>query len=874
MKKIIILIIINALLPFVLFSQSGNIEKFIHLNRENEKEYRLERQQWVDEMHKTAPDVNWRVIEAANHIAKIDKHNEMLNQYLSEGKKSKDMMLEKIIGETGLRGDWIEKGSNNQAGRIHTSDIDFDRQYIYTGSSGGNIWRGTLTGTDWTCLNNGMKISGIVYVKALKIGKKNRIIVVGGAPADVWYTDDEGLHWKTAKGLSAPHGWGRMQRGIIVHTKNEVYILTTEWDYSLKKGIIAIYRSTDYCENFTPVMKYNLPLSYCDIWTPEVNYSSVYFVHKDTLSKIEDGKVTKLGMISINQKYSTVKRTLLRGSIINNAVVLSMLMTNSDGSSYVYRTHNMKNWYQVGIGAPTGTFQRNSFNVSYSDTSFLFVGGMEVFRTDDNATTWKHVNGWGEYYGDPKNKLHADVPGINCFTSPKGNEMYLIGTDGGLFMSKDKLKTVENLSLSGLNVSQYYSGYTYRNTKGIYFLGSQDQGFQRTFADEDGKVADFVQTISGDYGHLCSSEGGKLLWSVYPGFAMLYENAQEPKHKTYTWSFKKVLKNWLWLPPIVADLDDPKVAYLVSGTKTSSKNNANRIWKITFTGKKLVYDSLDYDFRQGNNGRKPASLAISPLATDFFYVLSNDGKFFMSSDHGKKWEMNTVFKGPGAHYFYGNTVVASAEKFGRVFIAGNGYSVPGAYISEDHGKNWTPIDSGLPKTLIYKIAVTPDDKFIFAATSAGPYVYIMDEGRWFDMSTPESPEQTFWSVEYVPSMKTARFVTYGRGAWDFKIDKFTSGVETQTQAALNSVIAVYPNPLIEQGRVKLQLNKAIQGKLLLYDLDGRMVKQIYAGNIGAGTTEFKINSYVDEQNKLSPGAYILFLIADGVSNYTKVMISN
>ena len=34
-----------------------------------------------------------------------------------------------------------------------------------------------------------------------------------------------------------------------------------------------------------------------------------------------------------------------------------------------------------------------------------------------------------------------------------------------------------------------------------------------------------------------------------------------------------------------------------------------------------------------------------------------------------------------------------------------------------------------------------------------------------------APDQTYWSVEYIPELLTARFGTYGRGIWDFKMDE-------------------------------------------------------------------------------------------------------
>ena len=34
-----------------------------------------------------------------------------------------------------------------------------------------------------------------------------------------------------------------------------------------------------------------------------------------------------------------------------------------------------------------------------------------------------------------------------------------------------------------------------------------------------------------------------------------------------------------------------------------------------------------------------------------------------------------------------------------------------------------------------------------------------------------APDQTYWSLEYVSEINTARFGTYGRGIWDFIVDE-------------------------------------------------------------------------------------------------------
>ena len=59
---------------------------------------------------------------------------------------------------------------------------------------------------------------------------------------------------------------------------------------------------------------------------------------------------------------------------------------------------------------------------------------------------------------------------------------------------------------------------------------------------------------------------------------------------------------------------------------------------------------------------------------------------------------------------------------------------------------------------------------IFAATSVGPYMYSNETGTWEDMSGEYAPDQTYWTVDYIPQIHTVRFGTYGRGIWDYTFD--------------------------------------------------------------------------------------------------------
>ena len=66
---------------------------------------------------------------------------------------------------------------------------------------------------------------------------------------------------------------------------------------------------------------------------------------------------------------------------------------------------------------------------------------------------------------------------------------------------------------------------------------------------------------------------------------------------------------------------------------------------------------------------------------------------------------------------------------------------------------------------------TLDDNIIFAATEIGPYAYLANQRSGSLLSGLSAPDQTYWSVDFIPEINTARFGTYGRGIWDFVLDE-------------------------------------------------------------------------------------------------------
>lgn len=848
-------VLLVGLILNTVFSQETTLNSLMF--QEQDESFRKAREEWFESLHRCEPGLPWWLFD---QIARESRWAKSSYGKALGLKQRGDVPLAEWVAENRILGTWFERGSSNQAGRIHTADVDFIDETIFLASAGGNVWKGSLQGNQWTCLNNSQKFANPRMIRIVPIGAKRRVIVVANSPTSVHYSDDDGLSWKVASGLENAQKWGWAIRGMVT-LNYDVYVLVNEWDYSRWKSMVTLYKSVDSGISFSQVYSTYLEPSFCDIWSPRYLVNTAYLACKDTLYEIQNNG--KLRIVSINTFVdSYASGVTVSGSVVGNKTYISLLVTTTATESVFYFSSDGGKTFRKKGKHNFYPFEKNSFAQSALYPERLYFGQVHFYWSVDSGGTWKESNKWWDYYPKPETKLHADIPGIISLVywdkiSNELRELLLICTDGGIYISYDGGASVRNLSLRDLNVSQYYGVYSFEKEKQILFAGSQDQGFQRCLVDSGGVLA-FEQTISGDYGYLTSSDGGYHLWSVYPGFAMLYIGANGQKFKSVTWNFRG--GGFLWMPPIIADPYNPKMAYVVSGRGSFPQTvPASLIYRLEYLTDEdsIAYETYPFNFSQGDPNRKISALAISPLNYNNWYALSNDGKFFTSTNAGENWMIDSSFAGPSGHYFYGNKVLLSKYSAGKIVVAGSGYSNPGILISYDNGKKFIPLGKNLPNTLFYDIEYNEDESLIFAATQIGPFVYHFAENRWFDLSGIDSPDQIFWDVEYLPSSKTVRFATYGRGIWDFQIEQVTS-IETRHISDDKSfTIFVSPNPFTNLIRIVIEGIRNEPTTLRIYDTYGRFIKSMFQGIPNGNSIEFVWDGTSENGVKVPSGNYIV-----------------
>lgn len=767
------------------------------------------REKWMKQIHKTEPGIDYKILDNET------RHNRSLAR--QKARPSIQQALE-TIADGKISGTWTEKGSKNQAGRMLSADIDFTSGQIYAGSAGGNIWRGNLDGSDWEVLNDKLNFG---YANRVRIYKKEglkRIIAV--CNQRVWYTENEGAEWREATGMENITANGSIKNSVVLDN-GDVYLLSMEWDPENWEQAVCVRYSSDGGLTFDKIAAWDWGIyDLTDIAAAEYENAqgAVYLAVRDTLHKIEKGSfINKKIIEEPEMRYLLDNNLMVRAELSavtrNGATSLVYVCRQNDAPmlGYFYSHDEGNKWELTGDFT---SFDRWSYAVSADDPSFLYWGNVNMVRSTDKGKTWEQIGSWDQYYNDPLNILHADIPSINSFIDPSGNEVVLISTDGGIYVSYDKLATVKNLSLSGLNVSQYYDVMTNDGRNAIY-AGSQDQGLQKTLEDASGQVMDFDQVLSGDYGHFSSADGGKTLWTVYPTFALAWKDFDTPAAKPHYWMFQE--NNWMFISPTAPDYDDPDILYICGGNEGWNGS----LWRLTLTDGTIIPHKFPYDFFAESEQGKVAAIATNPAFRNNVYTMTDNGFFFVSADKGANWTKKTG-KGPAPHYFHGSCILPSQKDASLIYVAGAGYSVPGGVLrSTDGGDSFEAMSDGLPNTMVYDIKFGDNEDYIFAATATGPYIYVKAAGRWYDMAGQGAPDQTYWAVEYLADKKTVRFATHGRGIWDFKITAIAD--VKNSEPAENISMEIYPNPASDRLTLKAVSALGEKANIKIYDNAGRVL---------------------------------------------------
>ena len=778
-------------------------DTIVYQESEENEENALSRELWIEKMHRSAPGKNWREIEYNNSKNKVqvDINSRQSNQV--------------FLGDSLYQGRWEERGSVNQAGSINAVSYLQDEDMIYCISAGGTLWKGPRTGTEWQVVNQSYKfdVHALMFVKNQK--EDRMISTIARIPH---YSDDLGLSWKAATGInSSADFWSRTNNFETVTLDDgsvRIYCLSKESYFDS----IILYYSDDLGASYDRIENLIVDdfdqISLCKPHgSQEILVATASPANKLTIRKINHQTINLEFVRFADVSVGADDRIILIGNYMEQDSILYAIDENrmiriskNAGLTWEDQASTMNSPWDVGFYNPP------------SDPSQLFYGNIEAYRMEDN--NFIKVNTWAEYYSNTLDKLHADIMTIKEFTDPDGNPFILIGNHGGLSISTDYLRNNQNISLNGLNVAQYYDVRTDPRNSNFVYAGSQDQGYQRTNVMNNEGAVDFDQVLSGDYGHLTFSGNGEGLWTGYPGGRIrFYLNPQFSNQADF---YEVVSEDESsWLTPMAELPTSTEHEILVAGGNINGGFGSHliKLKRVGFTG--IQAEQFPYDFTTSFGSGTISAIEASSLNPDLFYVATDDGLLYTSLDGGVTFEVayNAINQG---HYLYGASIYASKINENEVWIGGSGYDNDGVLYSNDYGKSFSLFTDGLPATLVFEITANADETQFYAATEAGPYIYLSETARWEDLSQGNAPVNTYWSVEYLEEQKIVRYGTYGRGILDFNFDEIFD-VATNDLVSFEFITA-YPNPVVDVLNLeKLPGVSDRDLKISMFDVSGRQI---------------------------------------------------
>ena len=716
-----------------------------------EQRHKSERKRWIEEMHLTPPDVDWRAIEEANGQAEMERRAT-------------------LSIATGVQ-NWSEVGSRNLAGRMHCARLGPGgpgERKLYAGSALGGLWRGDPDGTNWEPLGDNL-FGGVheLLVRAGDLSGAPDIVLAANDGGAVHVTHDLGATWQVPAGLP--------NFSSIRGVEQATGVSQTWYLLGRHGSSTSLYASIDGGLNFTQRWTHGTGWN-GSLWVPRSGAASathVYLLHRGELHRSTDG----------GHNFSLL-------DTIASSATDGVLTGSEAGAPHLYaalRVGGQWELYRSTSGGGSFSYRKDiddfweSLCASTTNQDLVIHAGVEAWRSTNGGGAFSKINGWGEYYGDPANKLHADLPGLACWPDPDSSgDVWYFCTDGGLYESTDSASSVQNLSLSGLGVSQYYSTLSSSANSDRIAAGAQDQGYQRGVLQAPsgpGPSTDFTQLISGDYGHLTSGDGSHdLVYSTYPGFILVHDGELNPALHYVDFPSGSTQ---LWLPPVVADPTDNQSFYFLGRYLYRYTRSSASTWSWT--------QHSSQSFTDGGASYLSA-MAIAPSNPQRYYAVNDRGRLYRSTNGGVSWQVSAQ-GGPDSHYFYGNALAVHPTNELQAFVGGSGYSGAGVWRTTNGGQSWSNAAGGLPSTLVYDLAYAGDDSGdVYAATQAGAFRWTSANGSWENIMGNEAPITWYWSVEAVPAREVMRFGTYGRGIWDYDFgDAPCPGPTTYCGTSPNSV---------------------------------------------------------------------------------------
>jgi len=692
------------------------------------------------------------------------------------------------------------------------------RNTFYFGATGGGVWKTTDAGATWK--NCSDKYFGGT-IGAVEVAPSNENIVYVGEGENtmrgnvseglggMWKSTDAGKTWKNI-GLND----GRHITNIIIHPTDPqivwVGVMGHLFGPNTERGV---YKTTDGGQTWKRTLYINDQTGCSDLvmepGNPSVFYAGTWRVIRTPHSLESGGEGSGLWK-STDGGDTWASITTAKGLPRGVWGIVGVAVAPSNTDKVYAIVENEKGGLFVSADAgQTWSLQSNDNNIRQrawyytkvfvdpKNENIVYCPNVNFMKSRDGGKTFQSVR---TPHGD-----HHDL-----WIDPEDGKRMIVADDGGAQVSFDEgntWSTYMNQPTAQLYRVSTDNAFPYR-----VLVAQQDNSTLRIRSSTYGAYIseqDWEATAGSESGYVVADPTNPniVYGGNYGGYLSRYDHTTGENRAITVWPDNPMgagadglRYRFQWNFPIFFSPHNPKKLYCAgnalfvtenegaSWTQLSPDLTTNDKAKQISSGGPITKDNTSVEYYC-----TIFTATESPFEKDHIWTGSDDGLVYLSRDGGKNWNNVTPANAPTLMMW--NAIEMDPFKKGAAYITGTRYKLddytPYIYKTEDYGKTWKLITSGIDKMHFTRVARADQKRqgLLYAGTEYGMYISYDDGANWqrFQQNLPITPitDLTIKNNDLVVA-------TQGRSVW---IIDDLSMVQQYDNKIPNQKLHVYqPNP--------------------------------------------------------------------------------
>lgn len=695
--------------------------------------------------------------------------------------------------DTKYKLDWVSLGPTVNSARADVVQVDPTHPgTMYVGFGSGGLWKTINHGISWESIFEEQSSIGIgdvalapsdpsiIYLGTGEHLKKPRNFTLPGT--GMYRSNDAGKTWVH---IGLEDSWSIAE--IAVHPTDPNIVLVCVfghlWTKNKHRGL---YRTTNGGKNWEQVLYKDEMTGANDIVIsasdPQVMYTSLWEVYpgisgkNSGIYKSNDGGKTwtscikglptgpLVGRIGLAVSYTNPNKVYALIDNLNNPRNdAAELYRTLDGGLTWTKTHDTPFKIFPGIG-----WYFTDVYVNPMNDEEVFCLGVRLAQSTDGGKSFNYIGGQvSRMTPSLAQGMHLDH--CELWINRENPNHMALGNDGGFYTTYDK--GLSWVHYNNIPVGEFYD-ITIDQANYTIYGGTQDE------ATVFGPPLEINTSFPDPWKYLWIDpwDGGDgCVTQVDPTDpSIVYYSTQHGRAIRMDRSTDSTV---VIMPKLPSDINDTLqhnfiTPYFISFHNSNTLyHGGNYLFKSTDRGDSwiVISPNLNHSSVKMKKSFAAGAIAESRLEKGLLYAATDKGAFWVSKNDGKSWEEHSV----GLANNYIRSICPSRFAKERVYLAMTGINFDDLrsylYASDDYGKNWKSISTGLPDEPVNVILEDPtNENILYAGGLRGVYVSINRGMNWSYLGQ-HMPATAIADLEIHESSMDLIAGTHGRGIYKINL---------------------------------------------------------------------------------------------------------